>query len=74
MDVYPMIGPTRAPATFEIVDTGHGLLVIRMTDFPQTSPNELAGGLAMDPTRHAADQVELHAILDSVRLTSPSGQ
>jgi hypothetical protein len=72
MNVYPMIGSTaaRAPGTFEIVDTGHGLLVIRTTDFPQTSPNELAGGVAPDPKRHAADQIELHAILDSIRLTA----
>ena len=41
------------------------------TDFPQTSPYELAEGVAPDPTRHAADQVELHAILDSIRLTVP---
>jgi hypothetical protein len=74
LDVYPMIGSTdaRAPGTFEIIDTGYGLLVIRTTDFPQTSPAELAGGVvAMNPTRHAADQVELHTILDSIRLTVP---
>ncbi len=70
LDVYPMIGSARAPGTFEIVDTGHGLLVIRTTDFPQTSPAELDGGLALDPTRHAADKVELHAILDSIHLTA----
>jgi hypothetical protein len=72
LDAYPMISSTdaRAPGTFEIVDTGHGLLVIRTTDFPQTSPAELGGGLTLDPTRHAADQGELHAILDSIRLTA----
>ena len=61
-----------APGTYEIVDTGHGLLVIRTTDFPQTSPNELSSGVAADPTRHAADQVALHAILDSIRLSNPA--
>lgn len=71
LDVYPMVDSTaaRAPGTFEIVDTGHGLLVIRTTDFPQTSPNEIDGGMAADPTRHAADLAELHAIVDSIRLT-----
>jgi hypothetical protein len=71
-DVYPMIGSGAgmgAPGTFEIVDTGHGLLVIRTTDFAQTSPNELGGGLALDQTRHLADQTALHGILDSIRLT-----
>lgn len=70
MDVYPMISSTAAKAsgTFEIVDTGHGLLVIRATDFPQTSPFELAGGIASDPTRHAADQTELRTILGSIRI------
>jgi hypothetical protein len=44
---YPMIGyGNSAPGTYEIVDTGHGLLVIRTTDFPQTSPNELSAGVA----------------------------
>jgi hypothetical protein len=64
VDVYPMIndsGPS-APATFEIVDTGHGLVVMRSTDFPRTSPAELKGKLA-----------ELDAILDSVRLTAQPG-
>jgi hypothetical protein len=75
LDTYPMVGSAaqRATGTFEIVDTGAGLLVVRMTDFPQTSPNELGLGLPADPTRHAADQPELRAILDSVRLTSPNG-
>jgi hypothetical protein len=69
VDLYPMISSgATAPGTFEIVDTGHGLLVIRTTDFPQTSPEELGVGVAPDPTRHATDRVELHAILDSIRL------
>jgi hypothetical protein len=75
VNVYPMINSngTSDPGTFEIVDTGRGLLLIRMTDFPQTSPTELSGGVAMDPTRHAADQTALHAILDSIRITSTPG-
>ncbi|HET7030228.1 MAG TPA: hypothetical protein VFI34_06935 [Candidatus Limnocylindrales bacterium] len=76
VDAYPMIGSGaggRAPGTFRIVDTGNGLLVIRTTDFPQTSPNELGSGVPMDPTRHAGDQTELRAILDSIRLTPIRG-
>jgi hypothetical protein len=74
MNVYPMVSSTdaRAAGTFQIVDTGHGLLVIRYTDFPQTSPAEVGDGLTLDPTRHAADQVKLHAILDSIRLGAPA--
>jgi hypothetical protein len=73
VDPYPMIAQStdvRAPGTFEIVDTGHGLLVIRTTEFPQTSPNEVASGVAMSATRHAGDQTALRAILDSIRLTA----
>ena len=69
---YPMVGnSTSAPGTYAIVDTGHGLLVIRTTDFPETSPNEIAAGIASNPTAHAADQVALHAILNSIRLSEP---
>ena len=73
VDAYPMVSSAAVgtPGTFEIVNTGHGLLVIRTTDFPQTSPNELGAGVAPDPTRHAADQVALHAILDSIRINPP---
>jgi hypothetical protein len=70
MNGYPMTGyPTSAVGTYEIVDTGQGLLVIRATDFPQTTPNELDSRVAADPNRHAADQVAMHAILDSIRLS-----
>jgi hypothetical protein len=73
VNTYPMVNSsgTSDPATFEIVDTGRGLLLIRMTDFPQTSPAELDQGVAMDPSRHAVDQGALHAILDSIRLSIP---
>jgi hypothetical protein len=74
VDAYPMVNSVgaRDAATVEIVDTGRGLLVIRSTDFPQTSPAELSGGIAPDQTRHAGDQAALHAIIDSVRLGEPS--
>jgi hypothetical protein len=71
VDAYPMVDDVGAhdTATIEIVDTGHGLLVIRAMDFPQTSPAELGAGVAMDPGRHKGDQADLHAILDSIRIT-----
>jgi hypothetical protein len=70
IDLYPMIGqPATAPGTFEIVDTGNGLLAIRSTDFPQTSPAELEGLVPMNPTAHAAQQPALHAIINSIRFT-----
>jgi len=72
VDVYPMVG-TRDAVTVEIVDTGNGLLVIRATDFPQTSPYEVDGGRSPDPTFHAGDLADLHAILDSIRLTALPG-
>jgi hypothetical protein len=73
IDLYPMTstGAPRAQyqATVEIVDTGNGLLVIRATDFPETTPAELGAGLPDDPTRHATDQAALHEILDSIKIT-----
>ena len=74
VDAYPMANSygSAYPTTVRIIDTGHGLLVIRATDFPETSPNELDGGTSQSATRHAADQPGLHAILDSVRLITPT--
>ena len=74
VDGYPMVGTSgKARAgTFRIVDVIGTLLVIRTTDFPDTSPNELAQGIPDDPTRHAADQVAMQQILDSIRITAPA--
>ena len=70
VDAYPMVGASgKARAgTCRIVDVNGTLLVIMAADFPETSPNELANGIPDDPTRHAADQVVLHQIIDSVRF------
>jgi hypothetical protein len=71
VNAYPMVGvrgPAPRPGTFRIVDVNGTLLVIRTTDFPETSPNELSQGIPDDPTRHAADQVAMHQILDSIRV------
>jgi hypothetical protein len=75
-DAYPMVGVSgKARAgTFRIVDVNGTLLVIRTTDFPDTSPNELSNGIPDDPTRHAADQVVMQQILDSIRITSAPAQ
>jgi hypothetical protein len=72
VDTYPMVGtPGKArPGTFRIVDVHGTILVIRTTDFPDTSPNELANGIPDDPTRHAADQTVMQQILDSIRITT----
>ena len=71
VNAYPMVGAQgKARAgTFRIVDVNGKLLVIRTTDFPDTSPNELTQGIPDDPTRHAADQVALQQIVDSIRIT-----
>jgi hypothetical protein len=67
---YPMVGvhPKGYTATFQLVDVDGKVLAIRMTDFPQTTQTELGQGVASDPSRHAADQRTLHAILDSLRF------
>ena len=72
VDTYPLVGaPGKARAgTFRIVAVNGTLFVIRTTDFPNTSPNELANGIPDDPTRHAADQVAMQQILDSIRITT----
>jgi hypothetical protein len=72
LDAYPLINDGETfehKAQFRIVDVDGTILVIRTTDFPETSPNEAAQGVAPNATRHAADQVELHQILDSIRFT-----
>jgi hypothetical protein len=76
VNAYPMVGaPGNGRAgTFRILDVNGTLLVIRTTDFPGTSPNELADGIPDDPTRHAADQVVMQQILDSIRITGAPAQ
>ena len=70
VDAYPMVGApeVRRTATFRIVEVGDQLLAIRTTDFGDISPYEASQGVAQDPSRHAADQVELQAMVDSIRL------
>ncbi len=70
IDGYPMVGggPTREPATFRILDVGGELLIIRTPASIGPSPFEAEQGVASDPERHAADLVEMNAILDSIRF------
>ena len=74
LDGYSVVGVPAAShaAQFRIVDVDGTLLVIRTTDYPQPSPFELQQGVTPDPNLHAADQVALHKILDSIRVT-PTG-
>ena len=77
VDPYPMVGArglSPRPGTFRIVDVNGTLFVIRTEDFPETSPLELSQGIPDDPTRHVADQVALHQILDSIRVTGAPPQ
>ena len=55
--------------SYEWTREGYRKVVIRTTDFPETSPYEVEQGVAPDPTRHVDDQVELHQILDSIRIS-----
>lgn len=70
VDTYPMVDQNglRRPGQFRIIEVGRELIVIRTTDFPETSPHEESQGVAPDPARHAADQVEMRGILDSIQL------
>jgi hypothetical protein len=70
IDGYPMVAeqPKRYTGQFLILDVHGETLVIRTSDFPQTSPFEISQGIAPDPGRHRADQQALHDILDSIRF------
>ena len=73
IDTYPMVdedGLLR-PAQFRIVDVDGHLIVVRTTDFPGPSTYEVSQGLDPDAPLHAADQVELDAIVDSIRFGDP---
>jgi hypothetical protein len=67
---YPMINDTgvRYPADVRIFEIDGTLVAIRTMGLEQTSPFEESIGVARDPDRHADDQVELNAILDSIRI------
>ena len=58
------------PGTFRILDIDGTVVAIRTTDFADPSPHELTQGVEPEPTRHAADQVEMQGILDSIQIGS----
>ena len=72
IDAYPMVGAAGQPrtGTFRIIDIAGTPVVIRTTDFGDPSPHEVAQGVKPDPTRHAADQVEMQGIIDSIQFGS----
>jgi hypothetical protein len=75
MDAYPMINDLDVeggyPAEYRIVDVDGSLIAIMTPGLTQTSPFEEGQGIARDPDRHAADAVEMQAILDSIEMSSP---
>jgi hypothetical protein len=75
IDGYPMVNTQgrRHETEFRIFETEGGLLVVMATNFPETSPYEEDNGVSFDPERHVDHQVQMDAILDSIRLTSPDG-
>ena len=72
IDAYPMVGAAdqARTGTYRILDVDGTVVVIRTTEFADPSPHELAQGVEPDPTRHAADEVELQGIIDSIRIGS----
>ncbi len=72
VDAYPLATADKTPhkVQFRILNVNGTLLVVRTTDFPETSPNEASQGVAPNPTRHAADQVKLHQLLASIKVTA----
>ena len=73
VDAYPLVNDAgRAHTTeFRIFGIDGELLVIKSMNFPETSPYEEENGIPVDPVRHADDQVEMAAILDSIQLSAP---
>ncbi len=70
VDAYPIVSEFKVPhaVQFRIVDVNGTPVVIRTTDFPETSLFEMQQGVPQDATRHKADQVELHRMLDSIKF------
>jgi hypothetical protein len=70
---YPMINDAGVPypADFRIFEINGTLVAIRTMGLVQTSPFEESIGIPRDPDRHAADQVELNTILDSIQVSPP---
>jgi hypothetical protein len=70
IDAYPMVNDQDRSHTteFRIYETEQGLLLVAAMDFPEPSPHEESNGVEFDPERHLDHQVEMDAILDSIRI------
>jgi hypothetical protein len=68
---FTLQGPTSLAVAdrFTFLDVEGSILTIWTTDFPATTPFEVAGGASPDPQAHAADQEDLHDILESIVIT-----
>ncbi len=72
-DGYGLVGSPGHLMTYRLLQVGQSVLVIRTTDFPETSPFELEQGVPESADRHAADQLQLQAMVDSIRISVPRG-
>ncbi len=61
--------PFDSPHQFTFLDVDGSVLVIWTTDHPGSTGYEVDNGASPDPEAHAADQVEMDAIIDSIVLT-----
>jgi hypothetical protein len=69
LDGTDYVLPPGEATPFRVVDVDAQPIVILATDFPQSSGWEnQAPGATPNPTAHAADQVELRQILDSIQF------
>lgn len=75
LDAYPMVNAQGRPlpVDFQIFDIDGDPLVIAAMNFPETSPWEEENGHPFDAGAHAEHQVDMDAILDSIRLKDPQG-
>ena len=62
------------PDSFRIVEINGTLLVLRTTDFANRHQTSSSKGIPDNPKRHAADQVAMQQILDSIRITTAPAQ
>ena len=67
IDVSP--GEAYNQEQYTFLDVSGSVLVIWTTDYPERNQFEISGGASPDPQAHVEDQVDLHAILDSIVLT-----
>ncbi len=69
-DGYGTIGSgANRVMTYRLIQVGQAVLVIRTTEFPETSPFELQQNIPLASDRHADDLVSLQAIVDSIGIT-----